>query len=107
MKTEATITEHGKYLLNSHTTDVHYREFLRYFTKVSEYWLKLKEVKVDDLVSIAEAEKFSNDCDKLIHKISDIKEMVQFAIVHQRMEKVDKLKWLDDLKKSVMEKNDG
>ena len=47
MKTEATITEHGKYLLNSHTTDVHYREFLRYFTKVSEYWLKLKEVKVD------------------------------------------------------------
>ena len=42
MKTEATITEHGKYLLNSHTTDVHYREFLRYFTKVSEYWLKLK-----------------------------------------------------------------
>jgi hypothetical protein len=58
MKTEATITEHGKYLLNTHTTDVHYREFLRYFTKVSDYWLKLKEVKVDDLVSIAEAEKF-------------------------------------------------
>jgi len=107
MKTEATITKHGKYLLNSHTTDVHYREFLRYFTKVSEYWLKLKEVKVDDIVSIEEAEKFSNDCDRLIHKISDIKEMVQFAIVQQRMEKADKLKWLDNLKKSVMEKNDG
>ena len=42
-----------------------------------------------------------------MHKISDIKEMVQFAIVHQKIEKVDKLKWLDDLKKSVMEKNDG
>ena len=65
MKTEATITEHGKYLLNSHTTDVHYREFLRYFTNVSEYWLKLKEVKIDDLVSIAEAEKFSNEFVKL------------------------------------------
>lgn len=103
MKTEATITQHGKYLLNSHTTDVHYREFLRYFTNVSEYWLKLKEVKIDDLVSIKEAEKFSNDCDKLIHKISDIKEMVQFAIVQQKMETVDTLKWLDDLKKSVME----
>lgn len=103
MKTEATITQHGKYLLNSHTTDVHYREFLRYFTKVSEYWLKLKEVKIDDLVSIKEAEKFSNDCDKLIHKISDIKEMVQFAIVQQKMETVDTLKWIDDLKKSVME----
>ena len=58
MKTEATITQHGKYLLNSHTTDAHYREFLRYFTKVSEYWLKLKEVKVDDIVSIEEAESF-------------------------------------------------
>lgn len=103
MKTKATITEHGKYLLNSHTTDVHYREFLRYFTKVSEYWLKLKEVKADDLVSIEDAEKFSNDCDKLIHKIGDIKEMVQFAIVHQKMETAGKLKWLDDLKKSVME----
>ena len=107
MKTEATITEHGKYLLNTHTTDVHYREFLRYFTKVSEYWLKLKEVKVDDIVSIKDAEKFSNDCDKLIHKIGDIKEMVQFAIISQRMEQADKLKWLDDLKKSAMEpKND-
>ena len=107
MKTEATITEHGKYLLNTHTTDVHYREFLRYFTKVSEYWLKLKEVKVDDIVSIKDAEKFSNDCDKLIHKIGDIKEMVQFAIISQRMEKVDKLNWLDDLKKAAMEPNNG
>lgn len=107
MKTEATITEHGKYLLNTHTTDVHYREFLRYFTKVSEYWLKLKEVKVDDIVSIKDAEKFSNDCDKLIHKIGDIKEMVQFAIISQRMKKVDKLNWLDDLKKAAMESNNG
>ena len=103
MKTEATITPHSKYLLGTHTTDVHYREFLRYFAKVSEYWLKLKEFKMDDIVSIEEAEQFSNDCDKLIHKISDIKEMVQFAILSQKMEKVDKLKWLDDLKKSVME----
>lgn len=103
MKTEATITEHGKYLLDTHTTDVHYREFLRYIAKVSEYWLTLKEVRVDDVVSIEEAEQFSKDCDKLIHKISDIKEMVQFAIASQKMETVDKLKWLDDLKKSVME----
>lgn len=107
MKTEATITEHGKYLLDTHTTDVHYREFLRYIAKVSEYWLKLKEVRVDDVVSIDEAEQFVKDCDKLIHKISDIREMVQFAIANQKMETVDKLKWLDDLKKSVMEKNDG
>ena len=60
-----------------------------------------------DIISNEEAEKFSNDCDRLIHKIGDIKEMVQFAIVHQKMETADKLKWLDDLKKSVMEKNDG
>lgn len=98
MNTEAIITEHGKYLLETHTTDVHYREFLRYIAKVSEYWLKLRDFKVDDAVSIAEAEKFCDDCDNLVHKISDIKEMVQWAITNQKMDTVDKLKWLDDLK---------
>lgn len=100
MNTEAIITGHGKYLLETHTTDTHYREFLRYIAQVSEYWLKLRDFKVDDAVSIAEAEKFCCDCDKLVHKISDIKEMVQFAITDQKMEPVDKLKWLEDLKAS-------
>ena len=102
MNTEAIITGHGKYLLETHTTDTHYREFLRYIAQVSEYWLKLRDIKVDDAVSIAEAEKFCDDCDKLVHKISDIKEMVQFAITDQKMDLVDKLKWLDNLKVAQM-----
>ena len=36
MRNEATISEHGHYLLGTHTSDVHYREFLRYIAKVSD-----------------------------------------------------------------------
>lgn len=56
MRNEATISEHGHYLLGTHTSDVHYREFLRYLAKVSDYWLKLKELKVGDKVYIKDAE---------------------------------------------------
>lgn len=52
MRTEATISERGRYLLGTHTSDVHYREWLRYIAKVSDYWLKLKELKVGELVKI-------------------------------------------------------
>lgn len=103
MRTEATISERGRYLLGTHTSDVHYREWLRYIAKVSDYWLKLKELKVGDKVSIKDAEKFCHDCDKLIHKVGDIQEAVQFAITQQKMEIKDKLAWLDELKSKAME----
>lgn len=104
MRNVATISEHGHYLLGTHTSDVHYREFLRYIAKVSDYWLKLKELKVGDKVYIKDAETFCYDCDKLIHKVGDIKEIVQFAITQQKMETKDKLAWLKDLKSKVMER---
>ena len=103
MRNVATISEHGHYLLGTHTSDVHYREFLRYIAKVSDYWLKLKELKVGDKVSIKDAETFCYDCDKLIHKVGDIKEIVQFAITQQKTEAKDKLAWLKELKSKVME----
>ena len=103
MRNVATISEHGHYLLGTHTSDVHYREFLRYIAKVSDYWLKLKELKVGDRVYIKDAETFCYDCDKLIHKVGDIKEIVQFAITQQKMETKDKRAWLEDVKSRVME----
>lgn len=103
MRNEATISEHGHYLLGTHTSDVHYREFLRYIAKVSDYWLKLKELKVGDKVYIKDAETFCYACDALIHKVVDIKEIVQFAITQQKMETKDKLAWLDDLKSKLMD----
>lgn len=103
MRNVATISEHGHYLLGPQTSDVHYREFLRYIAKVSDYWLKLKELKVGDKVYIKDAETFCYDCDKLIHKVGDIKEIVQFAITQQKTEAKDKLAWLKDLKSKVME----
>ena len=103
MRNVATISEHGHYLLGTHTSDVHYRAFLRYIAKVSDYWLKLKELKVGDKVSIKDAETFCYDCDKLIHKVGDIKEIVQFAITQQKTETKDKLAWLKELKSKVME----
>ena len=103
MRNVATISEHGHYLLGTHTSDVHYREFLRYIAKVSDYWLKLKELKVGDKVSIKDAETFCYACDKLIHMVGDIKEIVQFAITLQKTEAKDKLAWLKDLKSKVME----
>ena len=103
MRNEATISEHGHYLLGTHTSDVHYREFLRYISKVSDYWLKLKELKVGDKVYIKDAETFCYDCDALIHKVGDIKEIVQFAITQQKTETKDKLAWLKELKSKVME----
>lgn len=103
MKNEAIISEHGNYLLGTHTSNVHYREFLRDIAKVSDYWMELRELKVWDKVSIKDAEKFCDDCDKLIHRVGDIKEIVQFAITLQKLENKDKRAWLEDLKAKAME----